>query len=50
LPIPILLVLLNLIYNMGSERVSGFRKMIGNIKNNNFEKAAIELADSRYMV
>ena len=38
----------NMMFNLGLPRFSKFRKMINNIDNKNFAKAAEELRDSRY--
>ena len=41
-------VMANMMFNLGLPRFSKFRKMIENILNKNFSKAAFELRDSRY--
>ena len=41
-------VMANMMFNLGLPRFSKFRKMINNIVNKNFAKAAEELRDSRY--
>ena len=41
-------VMANMMFNLGLPRFSKFRKMINNIDNKNFAKAAEELRDSRY--
>jgi len=42
-------VLLNLIYNLGIEKLLVFKKTINHIHNENFALAAEELADSNYI-
>jgi lysozyme len=41
-------VLLNLTFNMGMQRLIGFRNMLAAIKESDFETAATELLDSAY--
>tara|TARA_R100001594_G_scaffold136046_1_gene178183 strand:- start:887 stop:1462 length:576 start_codon:yes stop_codon:yes gene_type:complete len=42
------LILINLSYNMGETRLAKFKKMLYNLEQNNIDKAAGELLDSKY--
>lgn len=41
-------VLINMAYNMGRTRLSGFKKMIAAVQDNNFNNASVEMLDSKW--
>ena len=48
LPEEVRLIMANMMFNLGLPRFSRFRKMINNIINKNYPKAAEEMRDSRW--
>ena len=48
LPEEVKLIMANMMFNLGLPRFSRFRKMINNIINKNYPKAAEEMRDSRW--
>ena len=43
-------VLVNMSFNLGKNRLSGFRKFITAVNTGNFEQAAVEMLDSKWAV
>jgi lysozyme len=41
-------VLIEMVFNMGPSRVAGFRKMLGAIRDGDWEEAAIQMLDSKW--
>jgi len=47
-PEELMLIILNMLFNLGLSRFRGFRKMIVHIENKNYKAAAAEMEDSKW--